>query len=106
MVYVLCAAAACARIVVACFQWMGRLYVLTNHRMILLRGVTKSEIFSCPLRRVTQTVLSVTFGERVTRTGSLLFDIPGGDPALTTWIHIARPFEVREIANQAIRRAL
>src|SRR5688500_8335116 len=60
-----------ARIMVAVLQWMGRLYVLTDLRVLRLSGVFNVDIFDCPLRKVGQARLTRSFRERLLRLGSI-----------------------------------
>ncbi len=39
------------RLVWALLQWMGRLYVLTDQRILRLAGVFYIDVFDCPLRK-------------------------------------------------------
>ena len=41
-----------ARVMWAVLNWMGRLYVLTDLRVLRLSGVFSVDIFDCPLRKV------------------------------------------------------
>ena len=59
------------RIMWAVLQWMGRLYVLTDMRIVRLSGVFNVEIFDCALRKVATTRLTRTFREKLWRLGSI-----------------------------------
>ncbi len=109
-VYLICSAAACVRVVASCIQWLGRLYVLTNLRMVRLRGLITPDIYSCPLKRVRRTIMAATRGERLGGVGSLLFELSAPDgqtatPPEAAWVNISRPAEVKDIVDQAISRA-
>jgi hypothetical protein len=91
--------------VVACFQWLGRVYVLTDKRVLRIRGVLRADVFQCPLRRITRTAVTATFGERMLALGSLFFEAGEVDAAQAGWICIARPQEVRRTVEEAIHRA-
>ena len=41
-----------ARLLWATLQWMGRLYILTDLRILCVWGVFNIELFDCPLRKV------------------------------------------------------
>src|SRR5205814_751109 len=43
------------RVMWAVLQWMGRLYVLTDLRILRLDGVFSVAIFDCPLRKIART---------------------------------------------------
>ncbi len=101
----LCAAVALVKVMASCVQWAGRLYVLTNVRIIRLRGVLRADVFQCPLRRIAETNLAASLGERVFSVGSLWFNVPDSKAQETAWLHIAQPNEVHEVVREAIRRA-
>ncbi|MDY6913707.1 MAG: PH domain-containing protein [Planctomycetota bacterium] len=100
----ICAAAVCLQLLAAGCQWLGRLYVLTNRRMMRIRGVLQVDVFQCPLRCVGRATASATRLERCIGVGSLFFG--GGQAELpdVAWIHVARPVEVQDLINETIRR--
>jgi hypothetical protein len=101
----LCSAAVILRLVIACFQWMGRMYVLTNRRVMRVRGLVHVDVFQCSLLRIRGTILTATPGERVLGLGSLSFQTTDDKPCEGTWHNIARPQEVQRTVEEAIRRA-
>ena len=100
-----CVAVACVRILIACFQWMGRLYVLTNRRALWISGVMRVEVLQCSLARIRGTRLSATAGEKAVGIGTLLFELRDDQDGPGAWANIAHPKEVQEMVGQAIRRA-
>ena len=74
-------------------------------RIIRLRGVLRADVFQCPLRRIAETNLAASLGERVFSVGSLWFNVPDSKAQETAWLHIAQPNEVHEVVREAIRRA-
>jgi hypothetical protein len=86
-------------------QWMGRLYVLTNLRILRLSGVFTTEVFDCPLRKVAHLRLIATVRERAVGLGSILI-LPGDDsrPA-GLWQTISKPRQVHSEITAAINRA-
>ena len=118
LVLLICIAAGCLRVVLACFQWLGQLYVLTDRRVIRIRGVIHVDLLACPLKQVRQVVLTAAILERPLHLGSLYFEVSrqhpedqhngadaSGDPADANWTHIAHAAEIHEIVLNAIRRA-
>ena len=93
------------RLMWAVLQWMGRLYVLTDLRVVRLSGVFNVDIIDCPLRKVAQARLVPSFRERLVRLGSIEV-IPRDDtcPA-ADWRTIKRPNEVLRTLNATIERA-
>ncbi len=93
------------RLAVACVQWVGRLYVLTNRRILRVSGAFHQEVSQCLLRYVARAVVSASVTERLLGVGSLSFE--SSDPATrqVPWAHISNPLEVQQIVNEAISRA-
>jgi len=93
------------RVMWAVLQWMGRLYVLTDLRVIRLSGVFSVEIFDCALRKVATTRMTQTFRERLWRLGSI--EIVPSDEAYppNVWQTVRRPEEVHRIVQSTIDRA-
>lgn len=96
---------AAARAGWAMLQWVSQVYVLTNRRIMRIRGVLSAQVFGCPLVKIINTGVTCAPHEAALRLGSLWFNIENnaGDP---TWYHLSRPEEVHAKVRQAIRRAL
>lgn len=105
VIYLLCVVGALARIVVGAFQWMARLYLLTNLRVLTIRGVTRADIRIYPLAKIQRTHHTAGPVERGLGVGTLAFEVPGEDLIEGAWVCIPRPHEAEEIVNQAIRRS-
>lgn len=86
-------------------EWMGRIYILTDLRIIRLSGVFSVEIFDCPLRRVARTLLDVTFKERLCRVGTIVIIPQEETVPLGFWNMVPRPRRVHEQVQAAISRA-
>ena len=99
------AVAIVARLMFAVVAWMGRLYVLTDMRILRLSGVFSVDVFDCPLRKVARTRLSFPIRERLLRLGSIEIVPSDADAQATVWSMIARPVEVHETVTAAISRA-
>src|SRR5688572_476245 len=84
------------RLMWATLQWAGRVYILTDLRIIRVSGVFSIHIFDCPLRRVARTLLEVTFKERLCRVGSIVIIPQDEDSPLGTWRMIAQPRQIHE----------
>ena len=94
-----------ARVMWAVLQWMGRLYVLTDLRVLRLSGVFNIDIFDCPLRKVGQARLYRSFRERLLRLGSIVI-VPSDEACPAgEWRTIKRPTEVLETIEATVRRA-
>ena len=104
-VVLICLAAACLRVVLACCQWFGRLYILTDRRILRIRGIIRSDVFACPLRDIRRTTASAGLCERLLGLASLYFDLEDGEGSDSAWIHLSHPEEIRQTIEEAIRRA-
>ena len=60
LVLLICSAVACTRITLACFQWQTRLYMLTDRRIVRVRGILREDVFACPLRSIRKAHLVAT----------------------------------------------
>jgi uncharacterized membrane protein YdbT with pleckstrin-like domain len=96
-----------ARLAWATMQWSTRLYVLTNRRVMLIRGVFTVELFECPLTRIQNTWMTLSPAERILRLGSIHMSTAAGAGAggVATWQTVPRPLEVHEKLRSAIARA-
>lgn len=99
-------ALACLRVVFAAFQWAGRLYVLTNLRVLRVRGVLSSDLFQCPLKAVEDVRPSASLGERLVGAGTLVFSLrtPGGGKGEEAWVHVHRVEEIERVVRDTLRR--
>jgi len=89
----------------AVMQWVSRVYVLTNRRVMRIRGVFRADVFACPLVKVINTGIAVAPHEALTRLGTIWFNT-GQDTVDGSWYHTARPHEVHAQIRRAIERAL
>ena len=97
-----------ARLVWATLEWVSRLYVLTNRRVMSIRGVFSIEMFECALNRIQNTYLTLAAVERIVRVGTVSFQTAaagGGTGGTGAWQIIAKPLEVHEKLRDAINRA-
>lgn len=93
------------RVMWGALQWMGRLYILTDMRIVRLSGVFTVEIVDCPLRKVARTRLHRTVRERLTGVGTIEVIPVDEDLPISYWNTIARPRSVQEQIIAAINRA-
>jgi len=99
------AVAIVARLMLAVLAWMGRLYVLTDLRIVRLSGIFTVQVFDCPLRKVARTKLWFPIRERLLGIGSIEI-IPADEcGSATLWAMLSRPVEVHETIVAAINRA-
>jgi hypothetical protein len=93
------------RVMWGVLQWMGRLYILTDMRIVRLSGVFSVEIFDCPLRKVARTRLVRTMRERLTGVGTIEIIPSDEELPISYWNIVPRPKDVQEQIITAITRA-
>jgi len=117
-IFFLAALAATARVAAGCWQWLGRTYVLTNLRVVVVRGLLSVRVTSADLAGLDEAVLAPSLPERLLGVGSI-YCLPrrsggGGSDArkafsaaraAVSWSTVAGPREVQEVLDDAIRRA-
>ena len=93
------------RVGFAVLQWVSRLYVLTNRRIMRLRGILNVDLFECRLTKIQNTHLRFAWYERITGLGSIFFATAGTGGVEASWINIDHPLELHERIRSAIHRA-
>jgi hypothetical protein len=94
-----------ARVGFALLQWVSRLYVLTNRRIMRLRGIFNVDLFECQLSKIQNTYLTMAWYERLASLGSISFATAGTGGIEATWANVNNPLEVHERIRSAIHRA-
>ena len=94
-----------ARFVMALLQWVSRLYVLTNRRILRLTGVLNVDLFECSLTKIQNTYLTMAWYERLVGVGSISFATAGTGGIEASWINVNNPLEIHERVRSAIHRA-
>jgi len=100
-----CAAAALLRMVAACWQWLGRTYVLTNLRVVCVRGLLGPAVTDVPLTRVRQADLLATLPERIVGVGTIACRTGAEGPPAVVWHAVGNPDETHRIVREAVGRA-
>jgi hypothetical protein len=90
---------------VAALQWVSRLYVLTNRRIMRLTGILNVDLFECPLTKIQHTYLTLAWYERLTGVGTIAFATSGTGGTEASWTHVQNPLELHERVRSAIHRA-
>lgn len=89
----------------AVLTWMGKLYLLTDMRIVRITGVFTPQIHDIPLRKVARTRLTASVRERLWRLGSIEI-IPESDHwPWSVWQTIPQPRKIEETIRRAVARA-
>ncbi|UCG33594.1 MAG: PH domain-containing protein [Phycisphaerales bacterium] len=93
------------RVVIASLQWVSRLYVLTNRRLMRIRGILNVDLFECRLARIQNTFMRLNWYERILRLGTIDIATAGTGLVEARWENVPRPLEVHEELRKAINAA-
>lgn len=93
------------RVGLAVLQWASQVYVLTNRRVLSVRGAWNVSIASCPLARIGRIDLHAAWFQKMLGLGTIAMGTAGERGEAVIWEHIANPAEVYELLVAAIRRA-
>ncbi|MCE5326679.1 MAG: hypothetical protein LLG01_09710 [Planctomycetaceae bacterium] len=101
---------ACLLLAVACLTaafigWLGRMYVLTNRRILRIYSMRKLDVACWDLRSVNQVLLTASRAEKLLGIASLTLTLDHPDDKQPAWAHISRPLEVHKIVLEAVYRA-
>jgi len=102
----LCGLAVLVRLALAVGQWTSLQYLLTTHRMIRLRGLSRQNVFEVDLRQLrSASPAPATLAERLLRVGNVTFIGESGRALEVQWASVAGPGEICRIVNETITKA-
>jgi hypothetical protein len=84
-------------------EWLSRIYVLTDRRVIRIQGVLRVHVFEAALKKLQHTEVYLSLRERLFGLGTIGF-ATAGTFAEAYWRMVARPFEVHQILRKTIER--
>jgi len=87
-------------------RWIPTWYVLTNRRIIDIRGVRTPRISSCELIEIRNTYVHASIEERVTGLGTVSFAFDKAQLGPRVWRSIANPIEVHAKIRRVIENAI
>jgi hypothetical protein len=85
-------------------EWLSRVYILTDRRVICRSGVLRVVVFETPLKNIQHTSVFARVRERAFGLGTIGFATAGSDTFEAFWTMIRNPFAVHKIVVDAIRR--
>ena len=90
----------------AVVRWVSMWYVLTNRRILDIRGVRAPQIWSCLLIQARNTYLNASPVEKLTGLGTITFVTDRPDEPPRQWQSVAKPQEVHAKIRRAIENAI
>ena len=97
-----CLAVVFMRLAFGLLQWQSRVYILTNLRVLRIRGVVRVEMFQCPLLQLNDVQLTAGVAERLMGVGTIGLVKNSSEKAAAHWQNIRRGEEVRGQILEAI----
>ncbi len=85
-------------------EWVNRLYVLTDRRLIVRSGVIRLFVFQTSLRNIQHTSIFISLRERLLGLGTIGFATSGSDSFDAWWDYIRRPVETHRVIIDTIHR--
>lgn len=77
-------------------NWLSRIYVLTDQRIIRVKGVFHVQIVEAPLKKLQHTQMTFLVRERLFGLGSIHFFTAGTDYPEASWEMISHPLETHQ----------
>ncbi len=85
-------------------EWLSRIYVLTDRRVIRVKGVLRVQVFEAPLKQLQHTECLFSLRERLFGLGTIALSTAGSDVPGAYWLMIAHPLTVHQTLVKAINR--
>ena len=85
-------------------EWLSRVYVLTDRRIVTVAGVLRVGVFETPLTSVQHTNLLFSLRERFFSLGTIAFATAGTAGVETYWLMLSSPLEVHQKVVQTLNR--
>ncbi|MBN1844669.1 MAG: PH domain-containing protein [Sedimentisphaerales bacterium] len=104
-IYRACGVVVFARLGFAVLQWASRSYVLTDRRVLRIRGVFTIDIFQSSLGRIQNTFLVLTLAQRILGLGNIEFTTAGTAQVEAVWRHVRHPLDVHRQLLRALNAA-
>lgn len=93
-----------ARLVWQFLEWLSRVYVLTDQRVIRIMGFFRVQVFETQLKKIQHTVTLFSIRERLFALGTIGFATAGTDAVEATWRMVAKPLEVHRVVIETLNR--
>ena len=98
----ICLAGTAMRLAFGLLQWQSQVYILTNLRVLRIRGVVRVEMFQCPLLQLKDAPLMAGIAERLVGLGTIGLVKDSSGKAAAHWQNIRQPEKVRRQILEAI----
>lgn len=93
-----------ARLIWQALEWINRIYILTDRRIITRSGVLRVSVFESQLKHIQHTTVFMRLRERVFGLGTIGFATAGSDMLDSFWVMLRQPMAVHRVILDAIQR--
>ncbi len=92
------------RLIWQALDWASRLYILTDRRVLRIKGVFNVKVFQAPLKNIQHTQLHLPLTQRLLGLGTIIFFTSGSAFADAAWSMVRNPVATQQIVLKAIER--
>ncbi len=92
------------RLIWGLLVWTSHIYMLTNQRVVTIKGVINVHVFQAPLRKVQRTALYLPWVMRILGIGTVGLATAATTGFDSTWVMIGRPLQTHEQVVAAINK--
>ncbi len=85
-------------------EWLSRVYVLTDQRVVTVAGVLRVRVTDTPLSNITHSELFFSLRERFFALGTLGFNTAGTAFTEAYWVMVAKPLDVHAKVVETLKR--
>ncbi|MEM1110162.1 MAG: PH domain-containing protein [Planctomycetota bacterium] len=85
-------------------EWVSRVYVMTDQRVVTVAGVLRVRVIDTPLSNITHSELFFSLRERVFALGTLGFNTAGTAFTEAYWVMVAKPLDVHAKVVETLKR--
>lgn len=92
------------RMVWQALDWASRIYILTDRRVLRIKGVLNVKVFQAPLKNIQHTQLHLPLTQRLLGLGTIIFFTSGSAFADAAWSMVRNPVATQHTVLKAIER--
>jgi len=85
-------------------EWLSRVYVLTDRRVIRVKGVLRVQVFETSLQQIQHTHTTFSLRERFFGLGSIHMATAGTAANDLSWVMLANPLETHRVLVRTLNR--
>ncbi|MDH4123121.1 MAG: PH domain-containing protein [Thermoplasmata archaeon] len=88
--------------IVKWMRWSSTIYVMTNERVIIKKGIVGRDFEDMPLRMITNIDVSQSASQRALGYGTVIFSSQSGERDDLVWTAVPDPLKVRRLVQEVM----